>query len=325
MPLQKPRARVASVDVRIGGVTGDALRRMITASPHVSLRQESSAAVDAQQGAADVTVSEIGTSVTGSAIQVVLNPGEAAPIDPAWTVAESHPLTRDLNWMGLLTPRPLELSLMEDDAPLLWKGDHLMALLRHERAQDGTPSQRLLLGWDLSQSNAARHPAVLVLLHRFIETVREGKRDAWAGNFETGQPVEVADFKLQASDGEPSAKPRLELRADGGETVPFTGRVPERPGFFEVLENGKPVVRGAAHFADAREADFRDAGALDTVDERRWEAAMKQTEADPWMPLWMLLVLGCLVTAWAWRQGSTTAASQRPRPLSMPATPTAAH
>jgi hypothetical protein len=311
LPLQKPLPRVAVAEIHVGGASGAALRKMIEASPHVSLRQASGAAVDTKQGAADVSVSEIGTPVNGNAIQMVINTGETSPLDPAWTVAENHSLTRDLNWMGLLTPRPLDLTLTENDQPLLWKGDHLLALVRHERGEDGRPIQRLLLGWDLSQSNAARHPAVLVMLHRFIETVRAAKHDAWADNFETGQAVEVSGV-------EQSLKMKLELRTDGSRITSFEGRVPERPGFFEVVENGKSLLRGAAHFADTREADFRDAALVDTVDQRRWEAALKQTEADPWMPLWMLLLLGCLVTAWTWRGGArrgSQPASQLPNVL----------
>jgi hypothetical protein len=205
--------------------------------------------------------------------------------------------------MGLLTPRPLELTLMDNDEALLWKGERLLALVRHESMADGTPSQRLLLGWDLSQSNAARHPAVLVMLHRFIETVRADKRDAWADNFEAGQAVELGGSRRNPSSAQSRVPARLELRAEGTEAVPFDGRVPERAEFFEVAANGTPLLRGAAHFADAREADFRDAAPVDTVDLRRWEAALKQTEADPWMPLWMLLLLGCLITAWGWRGG----------------------
>lgn len=304
LPLQKPLPRVAVAEIRVGGASGDALRKMIGASQHVTLRQQAGAAVDAKLGAADLSVSEIGTPANGNAVQLVVNTGENAPLDPTWTVAENHPLTRDLNWMGLLTPRPLELTLTEQDEPLLWKGDRLLALLRHDRMEDGRTFQRLLLGWDLSQSNAARHPAVLVMLHRFIERVRQEKHDEWADNFETGQPVEISSFQFHGSGAGQPVKMQLDLRADGVADTEFTGRAPERPGFFEVVENGKSVLRGGAHFADTREADFREAAPVDTVEQRRWEAAMKQTEADPWMPLWMLLLLGCMVAAWAWREGA---------------------
>jgi hypothetical protein len=305
MPLQKPVARVAVVEMRLGGVPGDTLRKMVGASQHVTLRQETGAAVNASQGAPDVVVSELGTSANGNAIQMVAGNGELPPLDPTWTVAENHPLTRDLNWMGLLTPRPLELTLTENDEPLLWKGDRLLALLRHERGEDGSTTRRLLLGWDISQSNAARHPAMLVLMHRFIESVRERKREAWAGNFETGQAIEFSHAGPHAIGvPKPDAAPvKLTLRAEGIDNEEFSGQVPERVGFFEVMEQAKPLLRGAAYFADTRESDFRTAGPVDTVEQRRWEAAMKQTEADPWMPLWMLVLLGCLIVAWTWRSG----------------------
>ncbi|MFZ4764440.1 MAG: hypothetical protein ACOYMN_05755, partial [Roseimicrobium sp.] len=288
LPLQKPLPRVVVVDVQVPGSTGEMLRKMIGTTNHVTAREGSAQA--------DVSVSELGTPAGGNAILVAPIPGEAALLDAAWTVAENHRLTRDLNWMGLLTPRPLELTLMEEDEPLLWKGDRVLALLRHERGNDGALRHQLLLGWDLSQSNAARHPAMPVLLHRFLERVREGKRAAWADNYETGQAVEA------------SVMLDLVLRAEGAKDTAFTGRSPERVGFFEVQEKGKSVLRGAAHFADTREADFRDAEPLDTVTSRRWQAALKQTEADPWMPLWVLLVLGCLVMAWVWRSPSATRA-----------------
>jgi hypothetical protein len=277
----------------------------VGASQHVTLRQETGAAVNASQGAPDVVVSELGTSANGNAIQMVAGNGELPPLDPTWTVAENHPLTRDLNWMGLLTPRPLELTLTENDEPLLWKGDRLLALLRHERGEDGSTTRRLLLGWDISQSNAARHPAMLVLMHRFIESVRERKREAWAGNFETGQAIEFSHAGPHAIGvPKPDAAPvKLTLRAEGIDNEEFSGQVPERVGFFEVMEQAKPLLRGAAYFADTRESDFRTAGPVDTVEQRRWEAAMKQTEADPWMPLWMLVLLGCLIVAWTWRSG----------------------
>lgn len=309
MPLQKPLPRMAVVEIHVGGAPGEALQKMLGASQHVTLRRPAGAAADAKLGAADLSVSELGTPTNGNAIHVVVGSGEEAALDPTWTVAENHTLTRDLNWMGLLTPRPLELTLTENDEPLLWKGDHLLALLRHERTEDGRPFRRLLLGWDLAQSNAARHPAILVMLHRFVESVRETKSEAWADNFETGQAVEVSGPASRFNGATQPAKASLTLRTQGHEDMPFTGRVPERPGHFEVVEGQTSVLRGAAHFADTREADFREAAPVDTVEQRRWEAALKQTEADPWMPLWMLILTGCLVTAWTWGQRGARPAS----------------
>ena len=302
LPLQKPRPRIATAEVRMGGSAGETLRKMLGASAHVSLTATTPAPSGVAPAPVDLTIAELGTPVSGDAIQLFINAGETSSLDPSWTIAESHPLTRDLNWMGLLTPRPMELTVMENDEPLLWKGDRVLALLRHDRTTTGRKIRRLLLGWDVSQSNADRHPAMLVMIHRFIETVREGKREPWADNFETGQPVNAAALEASSSASEAKSSPRLVLAEEGRREVPFLGRAPERPGFFQVLEVGKPWLSGAVHFADAREADFREAKAVDTVEQRRWEAALKQTEADPWMPLWCLLLLACFITAWAWRQ-----------------------
>ncbi len=85
----------------------------------------------------------------------------------------------------------MELALVEGDVPLLWKGNRALALLRHGVTTDGKQVQRLILNWDLAQSNAARVPALPVMLQRFIEMVRERKAEPWAGNFETGQEMKA--------------------------------------------------------------------------------------------------------------------------------------
>ena len=138
--------------------------------------------------------------------------------------------------------------------------------------------------------------------------------------------AEIAPALVTSAYAQEQPKKRnLMLRGDGMEKSAFEGRVPERVGFFELLENTKPVLRGATHFADTREADFREAKPLDTVEQRRWEAALKQTEADPWMPMWMLLLLGCILTAWAWRQRGAAQASSGPLRFPSPQTPSPAH
>ena len=282
LPLQKPQPRTVNVDIRVGGRSKDVLQKMLSALDHVSLNAGSSPA--------DLVVSEIGDAVDTNAVQIA-GSSEETKLDAAYTVAEEHPLTRDLNWMGLLTGKPLELTVTDNDAPLLWKADRVLALLRRDINTAGLPTRRLILGWDITASNAARHPALLIMLQRFVESVRESKRDPWAGNFETGQ-------RLDVSTQQGVAPVRVTMHSAGKSSGPAE-RTPEHPGFFEISIDGKPFINGAAAFADTREADFTDATPIDTVDARRWEAAMKQTEADPWMPLWVLVVLGCLLASWA--------------------------
>ncbi|CAN5705787.1 hypothetical protein BH11VER1_BH11VER1_12570 [soil metagenome] len=279
LPLQKPQPRIVNIDIRLRDKLGETLHKMMSAMNHV---------VTANVTAPDLLLSEIGTPVQTHAIQFAGSGTETVALDAAWTIAESHPLTRDLNWMGLLTPRPMELTVTDQDEPLLWKGDRVMALLRHDKNAGGHSIRRLMLAWDVMQSNAARHPAFLVMLQRFVEQVREEKPSLWADNFEISQHLKVAGGT------------QLTLHQDAT-SEPYEDRVPEKAGFFEVKEGDQLRLKGATHFADTREANFHDAEPLDTVEERRWEAALKQSEADPLTPLWILLILACLIGSWAWK------------------------
>ena len=128
------------------------------------------------------------------------------------------------------------------------------------------------------------------MLQRFVEQARETSDDSWTGNFETNQTIRESN----------SQNTSLVLQA-GSKTSAFDNRSPERPGFFTVLNNGKTQIEGAAHFADTREADFKDAQPINTLEALRFKTALRQSEADPWTPLWLLGALGCLIIAWAWK------------------------
>lgn len=317
LPIQKPRPRVVEAEVRLGGQVGELWRKMLGATEQVVLRGNAAGAdTGTATGSAlrqpHLVVSELGTPVETAGIQFPVEAGgEGMQLDGSWTIAEDHPLVRDMNWMGLLTPRPAELTVTETDEPLLWKGDRVLAMVRRGRTAENKPIRRLLLAWDITHSNAPRHPAMLVMIHRFLEEVRLGMTEPWSGNFESGQDISVA------ADEAPEAPP-LRLHHDG-KVERYDGHLPSLVGFFQVRQGEQALVSGASQFADTREADFTDARRVDTVEERRWEAAMKQTEADPLTALWVLLILACLLAAWAWRQGG-----RRPRaraaPPPMPAT-----
>lgn len=286
LPLQRPAPRKVGIAVQLKGSAGDAIRKMLGALD----------GVDLGSGAPDLIVNELGTALETHGVQIALSGDDVeATLDPAWIAAEPNPLTRDLAWSSLLCAKPSELTQSPDDEPLLWKGGRLLALVRHGKKADGLPLQRLILNWDIAKSNASRLPAMLVLLQRYVERVRELRNAPWTGNFELGQRFRLADFGTEV------LKKRQVMHSLVGEE-PFNEQAPERPGFFEVSLDGKPFLSGAAHFADTREADFNDASAQDTTGSLRRELAMKQTEADPLLPLWELAVLGCFLGSWAWRQ-----------------------
>jgi hypothetical protein len=302
LPLQKPKPRIVRVALRLPGMSGDLLKRIFAALDGVELGSLTP----------DLVVDELGNAIETDAVQLGGSTGENGVLDPAWVAAEDHRLTRDLAWSGLLSGRPLELTLGEGDVPLLWKGSRALALLRPGATAEGKQIQRLILNWDLAQSNAARVPALPVMLQRFVEMVRERKEEPWAGNFEAGEQIEITNHKSKAATKDQLVASKVELRSGSG-TTGFDGRAPERPGFFEVIEGGNIFLSGAAHFADTREADFREAETFDSAEERRVETVLRQSEADPWTPLWVLLLAGCFLGAWASRRGRVSA-SRRPVP-----------
>ena len=133
---------------------------------------------------------------------------------------------------------------------------------------------QLIFGFDPEQSNALRLPAFVLLLHRFIESVQREIVGPESANFETWQPLEIA---------QPGGKIRM--------------RAPDEPGFFEA-GTANTRLSGATHFADARQSDFRTAASHRPGAELASTQAFKHSRPDPLTPLWLLL-LGT-VMIWNW-------------------------
>ncbi len=276
LPMVRPVERTVRIDERKGSPSAERLHKMIEAVPGVVFTADHP----------DITLSEVGGEVGTDAIFYDSPAPEDAKLDASFVVAENHALTRDLNWMGLLTQKPTQLALVDKDTPLLWKGDAVLAFLRRTTTADAKPVQQLFLNWDLSRSNAPRLPAMLVMLQRHIDARRATLEGERTGNYETNERI-----ALPAND-----KPLQITR--NGKTEPFNGHAPDEAGFFEVTREGSPLVHGACYFADVREADLRECSSADTSESRRLEAVLRDTEADPLTPLWVLMVLGCLLGAW---------------------------
>lgn len=236
----------------------------------------------------DLVITEIGVATPTHAIQISAgdSTGSVSSLDPTPVLADSHPLTRDLDWASLLTPAATDLTLSTLDQPLLWKGSRPLALIRPDTQEDGSSTLRLLLGWNPLASSAARNPAVLVLLHRFVEDLRQRKRQPFTANFETDQPLSF-DF--------PTKAPRTLHTTTA---VPFRQRTPVLPGFFEVKEGTDLLLSAAASFGDTREADFSRAASFDETATLRRESALRQSEVDPFTPVWLLGLIACLLASW---------------------------
>lgn len=277
LPLVRPVLRRVRVAQRLADKAGDLLGRMAAATDGVDLV--------ADPAEADLVIDRLAAEPAIGAVLVAVNeaPAEGATgktsFDTAWVAAEDHPLARDLGWAGLLSGPAGDLSLTAADTPLLWKGGRPLAFLRVRPQGEGPAAEWLVLNWDLSNSTAAKTAAVVVMMTRFVERIRERIPRSWAENFETAQAI----------------------RLPGGRQA----RAPEEPGFFAVplvAAEGEPreAVTGAAQFADARECDLRTASEIDTLDTIRLERIVKRSVEDPWAAVWIAAAAAAVMMAWAW-------------------------
>src|SRR5690606_16024656 len=111
VPMLRPRDRRVKVRVELGEEDAKTLENMLKALPGVVMSGEASG---------ELLVTELGTGADageGDAILVVSghDMAEEGVLDGTLVVAEDHELTRGLNWMGLLTTKPGEITLMTSD------------------------------------------------------------------------------------------------------------------------------------------------------------------------------------------------------------------
>jgi hypothetical protein len=77
-------------------------------------------------------------------------------------------------------------------------------------------------------------------------------------------------------------------------------RAPAQPGFFEVRQADTLLLRGAAHFADAREADLSAAKPFQDLASLKTTQTDTVMESDPNWRLWLLILLAAMLGSWWW-------------------------
>lgn len=232
-------------------------------------------------------------------------------------VAEKHPLMDGLNWQSLLVRESIQIQLNKSDDILLWQGDRPLVALRTSTIFDtpdgaappeGEPAasprraRQLIFNFDPTLSNALKLPAMVVLLHRFSEGLRDRKIALEARNTEAGQQISIS------TRSGPNAKPLQLNRFDAegkvleSETIPLTHarylRAPAEPGFFRIRQGDDLLLDSGCHFADTREADLRSCQSEDSITGAAGEAVERNTREDHFWRLWVLLVLSALLLAW---------------------------
>lgn len=230
-------------------------------------------------------------------------------------IAANHPLVAGLNWQGLISRQTPGIPRQDSDTVLLWQGERALVFLR----QAGGVHQ-LCFNFDLATSNAARLPAFIVLVHRFVETLRREKVAPESLNFEVNQAVSLAYATGEGVPAELSYSETgvsLAQAVSRSETIPPARagllRAPSVPGFFEIRQGETPglLLRGAAHFADTREADLRQAATRSDLAGLETVLVDQHTSRDGNGPIWLLVLLAALLASWYY--------VNRPKPAQIPA------
>ncbi len=289
MPIVRPVPKQLTVEVHGDEVTSELFTR---------LTQTLASLTPAPAGTpADLAFDTLGPhspfpATDVSSIVLYNNPGAANAMQAGPFIAEDDPLNQDINWQALIMqPGPPSLP-SADHKVLLWKDGVPLIYLRRLAEN----RQQLVFNFNFATSNAARLPAFVLLINRFVESLRSDKRAPETRNVELAESFNVAG----AWPGPPlELKDETDLPIDvpAGATVPL--RAPSLPGFFTVAQGGTTLVTGAAQFADARESDFSTATTRDTLGDRHARLVQLHTTADAMGPLWLLLVGALLLLYWA--------------------------
>jgi hypothetical protein len=215
--------------------------------------------------------------------------------------AGNYALVEGLEWQGLIARRTVGIPRGESDTVLVWQGNRPMVFLR---TAGGV--RQLFFNFDFPSSNATRIPAFVLLMHRFVADLRENKVALEARNLEIGQPIRLA-FQAGHEGGELTISEREVSVRDGRKSsrsfrpdLSSKLNAPELPSFFEIRQGDDPgeLLRAAAHFADTREADFRQAAWRSDLAGAQGALVEQHTESDAWWRLWALLLLAALVGSW---------------------------
>lgn len=213
------------------------------------------------------------------------------PLLTAPVVAARHPWMAGLGWGNLICADLPGLVVTNPVSVLLWGGDRPLIFLREDARL-----RQLVFNLDAAGSSLERLPAFPLLVRRFVEAVREAKPAPEARNVELQSDLTVSVLPgtalVRREDG--AAEAPLPVSAVG--TVAL--RAPALPAFFEARDVERVWFRGAAHFADAREAAFLDAAATNTLAAATAAAARANYRDDPLGGAWIVLLAGILAATW---------------------------
>lgn len=284
LPLVRPKPKRLGLHVD-PGFTHAGLAKRLLASLEGVMRVDDQAAADLilspgapPQGRAAIVAKPTASGVRARRLErVTPAPG---------TIAHG------LSWEGLLAaaeaaplPSGAEAVLWQGQRPLAWR-------------EGRSGEERLVLNFDLASSNAERFPAFVIMIHRFVESIRLSLPIYEARNVELAEPLRLAvssgEVEIARTAAESGRYERSSLDARRARFL----RAPPEPSFVQASWQGKPLVSIASGFADAGEADFSASSSFEPDVSAAQGGGPAHSEIDTWRSLW-LLALGLLI-AWSW-------------------------
>lgn len=223
------------------------------------------------------------------------DPRQELPILSGEILPEAHPLMNGLNWQSLLCLDSTRIPLKPSDQSLLWQGERSLIFLRGEGI-----ARQLCFNFDLRHANAHKLPAFVVLIHRFFESVREQLPLREIRNSECGEKLALA------CSTEVNAAPLIltwkENGAEKSQTLQARQvallKAPPIPGEFHLKQGAVELLHGASHFADTREADFKDAGPRNDLIGTQAVLTKKFSREDSHWRLFVLALLSVALACW---------------------------
>jgi len=289
MPIARPVPKRLSVDLRGDDSSMDLFVRLTQTLPALAAARPGEPADLAFVTIAPQTLIP---EDTRSSVVLFNDPGSHTALEGEPFVVENDPLNEDLNWQGLIIQPNAPIKPDPRDHVLLWK-DHNPVI--YIRTLSGS-HQQLIFNFNFPASNATRLPAFVLLIERFLETIRKEKSAPEVGNTELSEQISLAadahggTVTMSDSAGNKSslpAQPRMSVRA------------PVQPGFFSLVQDGNSLFSGAAGFGDARESDFSPSATGDTLTAHQARQVELNTRSDMFTPLWIVLIGVLLISYWA--------------------------
>lgn len=240
-------------------------------------------------------------SAAGNAVMFVNDGTQGGQYLSGGIIAEKHPLMDGLHWQSLLVRETIALEIRPGDQTLLYQDRRPLILLRDVPGVSGQPATRqLLFNFDPQLSNIENQPALIVLMLRFIEQIRERKIAPYQENLETSQPISLAIRET----GPDAAVRLLEMNALGQvqRTLPVDTKAPlttpATPGHYRYQQGEQLLLETATHFADTREADFRACAEANQLGDAKATAIQAHSKGDPYWHLWLLALIAVLLISW---------------------------